>query len=125
MFFALKRRHKARNGESDQWRFGMLFQAMDSLEQSLQAEKQGLQKRRESIAATAAFAQQRYENDRRQAALSSRVDEMTCTMKDYAHRLDRLQRQIDLIRRLRHSARTQSEAQDERCEGTRFRAAHQ
>ncbi|WP_367715620.1 hypothetical protein AB2N04_16495 [Nitratireductor sp. GISD-1A_MAKvit] len=112
MFSALRLRHRTRDEETDRWRINRLFQTMETCELGLQAEKRRLEKRRENVAATAAFAQARCENGTLEVALSTQVEEMTCILKVYSDRLESLQRQIDLIRCLRQAAQTRADMND-------------
>ncbi|WP_295813371.1 hypothetical protein [uncultured Nitratireductor sp.] len=104
MFSALRIRSQARDEETDTLRFRQLFRTLDELETALHRERRGLKERCERVAATAAFAQERYESHRREGELSTRIDDMTHSMKNYARRMEALQRQIHLIGQLRLTA---------------------
>lgn len=106
MFSVLRIRSAARDEETDTLRFNTLLHTLDLLDRELRAERRGLRERCERIAATAAFAQERFENNDHENALSTRIDEMTRSMKNYTRRMNALQRQIDLVGQLRATAST-------------------
>lgn len=106
MFSALRIRNRERDRDSDAVRFAQLLANLEELEAALRHERQGLKERCERVAATAAFAQERFEDHPREEGLSTRIDDMTCAMKSYTRRMAALQRQIGLVGQLRLMAQS-------------------
>lgn len=106
MFSALRIRNTEPDRDSDAARFAQLLANLEELEAALRHERQGLKERCERVAATAAFAQERFEDHPREARLSTQIDDMTCAMKTYTRRMAALQRQIGLVGQLRLMAQS-------------------
>ena len=102
-------RGEGRDRQTDTVRFTRLLSMLDELEAGVLSEKFGLQQRYESASVTAAFAQQYYEDEAQNAALSERIDGLTQSLKEYTRRIESLQRQVDLIEQLRASTQTFAE----------------
>ncbi|MFC5584164.1 hypothetical protein ACFPOD_03500 [Nitratireductor kimnyeongensis] len=104
MFSVLRIRSAARDEETDNLRFNTLTHTLDLLDRELRAERRGLKERCERLAATAAFAQERFESNGSENSLSTRIDDMTQSMKAYTRRMETLQRQSELVQLLRSTA---------------------
>ncbi|WP_292899636.1 MULTISPECIES: hypothetical protein [unclassified Nitratireductor] len=114
MFSALRLRSAVRDHETDTLRFKTLAHTLDLLDRELHAERRGLKERCERLAATAAFAQERFESHGSENKLSTRIDDMTRSMKDYTRRMKALQRQIEIVGQLRATASNLIEPGDTR-----------
>lgn len=109
MQIGFRMRGKGRDQQTDMQRLGRLLATLDELEAGLLSERFGLQQRYESAADSAAFAQQYYEDEAQDAWLPDQIEGLAQSLKDYARRMEALQRQLELIGRLRASTRAFAE----------------
>lgn len=97
-------RNPQRDREADHERLARLCAALDDFEAGIARERDGLKARYDGVAARAAFSQQAFEDDRPDAAMSSKVDGLTDTMIRYQARLKLLEEQIVFVTALRAQA---------------------
>ncbi|WP_260902637.1 hypothetical protein [Chelativorans salis] len=99
-------RSEERDRYADCERIAMLDRVLDEIEMELLAEKAGFQKRYESAAVTAAFAQQHYEDEVHDIRTLAKVDDLTRSLKAFDARIAALDNQIDLVTALRRTVRS-------------------
>ncbi len=99
-------RREERDRYADHERIATLERVLDEIEMELLAEKTGFQKRYESAAITAAFAQQYYEDEVNDARSSAKVDDLTRSLKAFSERIAALDSQIGLVTGLRGAVRS-------------------
>ncbi|WP_159586726.1 hypothetical protein [Chelativorans xinjiangense] len=99
-------RSEERDRYADRKRIATLERVLDEIEVELVAEKTGFQRRYESAASTAAFAQQYYEDEVRDARSSAKVDDLTHSLKTFGARIAALDSQISLVTGLRRTVRS-------------------
>lgn len=99
--FHFRTRSPARDAETDANRLQRLERLFQELGQEIERERDGLRDRYDKVMADAAFSQQALEEDRADAAISSKIDAMTNTMKHYTTRLNSLETQLAFIAELR------------------------
>jgi len=95
--FGFRIRNPARDRQADDERFRQLCRLLGDFRSGIERERDGLRSRHDSVMANAAFSQQAFEDDRGDADISSRIDDMTETMIRYGKRIATLERQIAFI----------------------------
>jgi Skp family chaperone for outer membrane proteins len=91
-----KVRSASRDAEADRERFGRLEQAFAELESQLATEQSGLATRYQRMTDDAGFSLQALE-DRGKAEMSSKVDDLTSSMKAYRARLGELETHAEFV----------------------------
>jgi len=99
--FRFKTRNPNRDRETDAGRMQRLRQVLDEIHDEIENEKNGLRNRYDKVTADAAFSQQALEDDRVDAGMSSKIDELTEAMIRYTKRLASLDGQIGFVTELR------------------------
>jgi small-conductance mechanosensitive channel len=99
--FHFRTRNPGRDRETDTGRLQRLERLLNELGEEMERERDGLRDRYEKVTADAAFSQQALEEDRADAAISSKIDGMTDTMIRYTERLTSLEKQLAFIAELR------------------------
>jgi uncharacterized coiled-coil protein SlyX len=95
--FRFQTRNPNRDRETDAGRLQRLNRMLADLRAEMERERNGLRDRYEKVAADAAFSQQALENDRVEAAMSSKIDDMTDIMIRYRGRIQSLEKQIGFV----------------------------
>ena len=97
VLFDFRTRDTQRDHQTDMGRLQRLYQLLGVVRAEMEQEKSGLRDRYEKVMADAAFSQQRLEDGRDGAAISSKVDDLTDTMIRYSKRIASLETQIDFV----------------------------
>lgn len=100
MPFSFRLRSVQRDIETDELRLQRLGRMAAQIRTEIQSEIEGLERRYEGIAASAAFAQQGFESDGTRKDLSAKVQELTGSMMLYTRRMTFLGRQWAFISRV-------------------------
>jgi hypothetical protein len=95
--FRFRTRNPARDRQTDESRLERLRGMLREFRADIEHERDGLRARYESVMADAAFSQQALEDDRADASISDRIDDMTETMIRYDKRIARLESQIAFV----------------------------
>lgn len=101
--FSFRTRNPARDSGTDRERFARLIDVVRNLRGEMEGERDGLRARYDSAAASAAFAQDAFENDGGQA-MSGKVDDLTGALMRYHARLAELDEQIEFMTGLDEAA---------------------
>jgi hypothetical protein len=95
--FPFRNRSAQRDSQTDTGRLQRLHKALSVIRGEMETERLGLRDRYESVMANAAFSQQLVEDDGGSGGISSKVDDMTCTMIRTTTRIAQLQEQIYFV----------------------------
>lgn len=106
MLIGFRTRSEERDHHADRKRIAKLLHVLDEVEAGLLTEKTGFQKRYESVAVDAAFAQQYFEDEARDSISSAKVDDLTRSLKAFGARIAALDSQISLVARLQRTVRS-------------------
>jgi predicted RNase H-like nuclease (RuvC/YqgF family) len=101
--FGFRTRSRERDRNTDSRRLQRLLTLMRDLREEMRQERDGLRNRYESTAASAAFAQEAYENGGGER-MSARVDELTAAIMRYHARIEELEEQIAFMLELERRA---------------------
>jgi hypothetical protein len=104
--FGFRVRNFARDQRTDNERLQQLCRLLEDFRSGIERERDGLRSRYDSVVANAAFSQQALEDDRGDADISSRIDDMTETIIRYNERIATLERQIAFVADLENQSTT-------------------
>jgi succinylglutamate desuccinylase len=95
--FRFRTRNPARDHQTDENRLERLLRSVEGIRAEMERERDGLRARYENIMADAAFSQQALEDERVDADISVKIDDMTETMIRYYKRIAWLESQIAFV----------------------------